>query len=425
MIRKIFSTFTIRFASAVLNLLIAIVISQYLGASGKGEQGIILATIAIIILFDNIIGGASVVYLTPRLKLKNIIRASYLWALMVSIAAFALFYFTNLVSAKHIFPIASLSLLCSYTSINSSILIGKEEIDKSNIINLLVPLISIIVLFTSFTLGISQSINTYISALYIAYGVSFLLGILFLSKQNIKKNDDIHHDTFFKALSLLFKYGSQNQLSHIFQLLSFRLSFYVIEYFWDKSHVGIYSNGVSIIESIWMISSSITLYQYSRIVNTNDNKYAVGLTETLTKYGVLIAFLAILPIVFLPSEFYIWIFGPDFHQLNKLILLLAPGVWFFNYALIIGHYFSGIGKYYVNTIASAVGLIVTVPMLFILVPYYHIYGAGVVASISYLCTSIVVLIYFKKHGGNPLLFPGIHEIKAIHHQVLKILKKVF
>lgn len=423
MIRKIFSTFTIRFASALLNLLIAIIISQYLGASGKGEQGIILATIAIIILFDNIVGGASVVYLTPRLKFQNIIKASYLWALLVSVTTFILLYFTNFVTSNHVLPIASLSFLCSLTSINSSILIGKEEINKSNALNFIIPFITIFVLFISFTFDISKSVNTYISALYIAYGGSFTLSFFFLKKEFLNRNNTHLTESFSKALGMLFKYGAQNQMSHIFQLLSFRLSYYVLEYYWDKAHVGVYSNGVSIIESVWMISSSITLYQYSRIVNTTDNKYAVGLTEMLTKYGILIAFIAILPIVMLPSGVYTWIFGSEFSQLNKLIILLAPGVWVFNYALIIGHYFSGIGKYYINTIASAVGLLVTIPLLLLLVPHYHIYGAAAVASISYFCTSVVVLIYFKKHGGKAILIPGIHEFKTIQNQILKILKK--
>jgi len=58
---KIFKTFGVRLSSAIISLLIAVVISQYLGAGGKGEQGIIITTIALILIFANIVGGASLV----------------------------------------------------------------------------------------------------------------------------------------------------------------------------------------------------------------------------------------------------------------------------------------------------------------------------------------------------------------------------
>ncbi len=412
MIKKIFSTFTIRFASAILNLLIAIVVSRYLGATGKGEQGIMLTTIAFIILFDNIVGGASVVYLTPRLKIKNILIASYLWSILISIVSFIVLYFTNLVTREYQLPVAILSGLCSVLSINSSVLIGKERINESNILSFLIPLFTIVLLFFLFSTSLLVSVDAYVISLFIAYSLCFVLSLYFL-KSVINKHEKYSWFGVRKSFKILLKYGAQNQMAHVFQLLSFRISYYVLEYYWSKSQVGIYSNGVSIIESVWMISSAITLFQYSRIVNSSNKEYAITLTETLTKYGMLVAFLALIPIVMLPSSAYTMIFGPDFKNMNILILLLAPGIWMFNYTLIIGHYFSGIGKYYVNAIASAIGLAVTIPAIFILIPRYNIYGAAMAATFSYFCTSLVVLFYFHKSGGKFVLFPSYKELKTI------------
>ncbi len=424
MIKKIFSTFTLRFASALINLLIAVVVSRYLGAAGKGEQGILLTTIAFIILFDNIVGGASVVYLTPRLKLKNILVASYFWSLIVSIISYFILYFTHLLPSEYQLPVAILSGLCSITSINSSILIGKEKINESNILNFMTPLLTIIILIFLFSTSLCLNINAYLIALFGTYLSCLILSFYFLSPL-LKRKEKPSIYGVKKSLKIMIAYGLQNQLAHVFQLLSFRISYYVLEYFWNKSQVGVYSNGVSIIESVWMISSSITLIQYARIANTSDKKYAISLTETLTKYGMFIAFVALIPIVILPSQVYVFIFGPDFREMNILILLLAPGIWIFNYALIIGHYFSGIGKYYVNAIASGIGLAVTIPTIFILIPRYHIYGAAISASFSYFCTSMVVLYYFKKAGGKFVLFPKFKEMKTVFYDSKKaVIQKI-
>jgi O-antigen/teichoic acid export membrane protein len=411
MIKNIGGTFIVRFASAIINLLIAVIISRYLGAPGKGEQGILIATISFVILFDNLVGGATIVYLTPRLKLKSILIVAYAWAVFVSVFAFMILNLLDIVSPPYMYSIAILSGVSSMTSINSSILVGKEEIGKSNMISLLVPVITIIVILVLFLLAAKVAIESYVCSLYVSYVFAFLLSFYFISAW-FDKTESISKSELIASFFSMLKYGSQNQLAHVFQLMNFRLSYYFLESYWGNSEVGIYSNGVSLIESIWMISGSITLYQYSKIVNTKDNKYAIEITETLTRFAMLIALLVIIPIVLLPSGFYTWIFGPDFKDLNKVIILLAPGVWIFNYSLIIGHYFSGTGRYYINSIASGVGFVIIVPAILILVPSYNYVGAAISASISYICTSLVVLWYFKKSGGRFILFPSFRELKG-------------
>lgn len=411
-----------RAASAIINLLIAIIISRYLGAEGKGEQGILIATISFVLLFDNIVGGATVVYLTPRLKLKSILIVSYAWSLLVSLFAFLILYLFNFVPHQYLMSVAILSGISSMTSINSSILIGKEEIWKSNILSLFIPLVTIGVVLILFLFLGKVEIESYVLALYVSYLVVFLLSLYFLTIW-LDKGDTISLPELTSSFVSMLKFGSQNQLAHVFQLMNFRLSYYFLESFWGSSEVGIYSNGVSLIESIWMISGSITLYQYSRIVNTTDSKYAIEITETLTRFAMLIALLVIIPIVLLPSGFYTWIFGPDFKDLNKVIILLAPGVWVFNYSLIIGHYFSGTGRYYINSIASGVGFVIIIPAILILVPSYHYVGAAISASLSYVCTSLVVLWYFKKSGGRFILFPSFSELKNTVTGIKSFLRK--
>lgn len=71
MVRKILGNFGVRLLSAIMNLMIAIVVSQYIGATGKGEQSLVLTMIAIVTIFDNMVGGASIVYLTNKLRIRS------------------------------------------------------------------------------------------------------------------------------------------------------------------------------------------------------------------------------------------------------------------------------------------------------------------------------------------------------------------
>jgi O-antigen/teichoic acid export membrane protein len=215
----------------------------------------------------------------------------------------------------------------------------------------------------------------------------------------------------------MFALGFYNQLAHVLQLLSFRASYYILEQYKGEAAVGVFSNASSITESIWLIATSISLWQYAVISNAQDQHYTIQLTEKLTRFGMLAALLGVLFFLFLPSAFYELVFGPDFGGLQALMWALAPGVWMFTYALVVGHYFSGHGRYAVNALASGVGLVLSLLASLLLIPVYGAVGAAVAASISYTATSIVVLRYFLKDGATFSLFPRKAELIQLFTQM--------
>ena len=422
MVRKILGNFGVRLLSAIVNLMIAIIVSQYLGASGKGEQSLVLTMIAIVTIFDNMVGGASIVYLTNKLRIRELFVASYLWTLIVSVFSYIVLVLVELVPDKFILSVVILSTISSIVSIHSSVLLGKENLKSFNLLSFLVPLISLFALLLQFALNWNRTADAYVYALYAAYGITLLVSIL-LIMGHVKKDTAFQFSNTWRTFKSLFYYGFQNQLAHVFQLLSFRISYFFLQRDCGEAEVGIYSNAVSLIESIWMISTSISLWQYAKISNSTDVDYTKTITQQLTKYGLLTAFVALTVLLFIPADFYSWLFGKEFRGLNELMWSLAPGIWVFNYALIIGHYFSGHGKYYVNAIASGIGLIVTVISAFYLIPALHIQGAAISASISYFATSLVVLLYFRKEGANFVVFPSMGELKSTIGQLKQFLTK--
>jgi O-antigen/teichoic acid export membrane protein len=422
MLRKILGNFGVRLISAVVNLMIAVVVSQYLGASGKGEQSLVLTMIAIVTIFDNMVGGASIVYLTNKLRIRELFVVSYIWTLIISVISYVVLVFADLVPDRFIISVVILSAVSSIVSIHSSILLGKENLKSFNLLSFLVPFISLVVLLIQFILNWNRTADAYVYSLYVAYGITLFVSVLLILGQ-VKKDIAFEVSNTWGTFKSLFYFGFQNQLAHVFQLLSFRISYFFLERDCGAAEVGIYSNAVSVIESIWMISTSISLWQYAKISNSTDVNYTKNITEQLTKYGLLTAFVALLVLLLIPAGFYAWLFGKEFRGLNELMWYLAPGIWVFNYALIIGHYFSGHGKYYVNAIASAVGLVVTCVSAYYLIPAFKIQGAAISASASYFVTSLVVILYFRKEGANFVVFPSIGELKSTLGQLKQHLTK--
>lgn len=422
MVKNIFSTFGSKLLIAVSNLLVIILISQVLGAEGKGEQSLIITLIVIILIFCDFIGGAALIYLTPRFKISKLLTQAYTW----SILACTCWYF--IIKATHLVPgfeihILFISLLSSFFSIHQNILIGKENFRINNLISVLqiiILLVSLVILF--FVLN-NKNINSYIYALYFSFITSFIISFIHILPyvREQKSATDKTKTIFKKAL----KFGLINQTGIILQFLSFRISYFLINEYSGKDVLGVYSNGVSIVESIWLLSISISTVQYGKIANTTDKEYSKHLTINLTKFSMIMSIITLTILFFLPDTFFRFIFGNEFGAIHTIILYLMPGVFFLNFHLIVGHYFSGIGKYQINTYGIVFGFLVTAIMIFIFSPRFGISEAGITCSLSYITTSTFVFIWFLKESKSRLsdFLPNGNDIKALKFEIKNIFKK--
>jgi len=408
--KNIYTTFASNFISALLNLLIAVVISQTLGAEVKGEQSIILTNIVIILLFNNIIGGATLVYIVPRFNNRKVLQYSYLWAFIVCSGAFLIARLIPGLNHELLIHTFMLTFISALASANTMILLGKEKILAKNAIHVLQILsVAVFLVIAIFALNI-ENIHAYIYALYFGYGSSLLLSVLLLAK-HWKAGRQIN-DVKQALIPSMFRYGFFNQLSHITQMLSLRLSYYLLLIFYGNESVGIYSVAVAIIESVWLISKSIATVQYARITNSTDESYNRQLTIKLLRSSLLFSILMIFGLSILPVSFFRFMFGEEFGPVKPIILLLIPGIFSYNFYLIPGHYFSGKGKYHINTVASAIGLVVTLALSLVLIPLYDFYGAAMAGTASFIATSAYAFMVFRKISGFPLreFFPGKSDI---------------
>ncbi|NCA85035.1 MAG: hypothetical protein EOM83_05595 [Clostridia bacterium] len=395
MLNKIVNTFGTRVAIAIINLLIAVMVSQVLGTEGKGVQSLIIVSITYILVFANLMGGGALVYLTPRFHFQTLAVPAYLWATANSLVFYFVIKWFDLVPAAMIVHVVFLAAINGFTSINASILIGKEKIKQSNYIMLLQVVISAISLVVFFYVAGLATIQSYIITLYIAFGGAFALSIILLHR-HAENLYAASWKAYLMASYQMLHFGLLNQLAHIAQLLSFRMSYYWLNSLYGEAEVGVYSNGTSLVESIWLVSRSISMVQYAHIANSTDKVASQKLTARLTLAAIALSALLLLVMIVLPPAFFVWLFGPGFGQVGGVIVSLAPGVLMFNVALIIGHYFSGTGKYHVNTIASFAGLVVAIALYSLMIPAFGITGAGWATSISYTFTSLIVLMFFAR-----------------------------
>ncbi|MBW8050859.1 MAG: hypothetical protein FVQ77_11095 [Cytophagales bacterium] len=419
MFNKIILTFGTKFFIAALNFVIIILTTQFLGAEGRGIISLFILNITIILMFNNFVGGGALVYLIPRTNFFQLLIPSYVWAIIIAIILTTGLSLTNLTHTEYTIDLLLLSLIYSFTSINSTILLGNQKIKQYN----LITFVQIILLLLSFLVLLfllnKKEVFSYIISLYVSFSFSLAISLFFVL-QDIKP---ILKDNFGIVIKKIFSYGFFAELGNILQLFNYRLSYYLLDFFYGTFYLGIYSTGVSLAEVFWLMSKSISLVQYARIANSKDKEYSISLTIKLAKLSFITTMLILIPVLLLSSKTYTLIFGDEFEEVRNVLLYLSVGIISFSVSRIFSHYFSGIGKFYINTISAAIGFAFTIIFGFILIPKYHYTGAAITASLSYIFTTIFQFVIFVRITNSKLneFMPSLNDFRLFIKEFKKAL----
>ena len=386
------SLLTIFSKTAILltNFLLVVITAQIWGSEGRGEIALIMANIAIIIIFNNISSGSTIAFNATKVNKFELLSTSFLGTLTTSVVGsilFSLFYgFDNF---KHLLII---SILTSLSNSLSLYYLGIKKIKWFNLLTFLNPISVLIFLFIIYYWVNITNINAFFYAFYLGYGIVLLIGFynLFISKNVIfsliNKNN----------LKNILKYGFNNELSNLFQFLNYRLSYFFIAEIIDLQSLGVFSVAVAVAEATWIISKSMSTILFSEILNSKIRAKNLELTVKFAKqnFGFSVALSVVL--FFIPNSIFIFIFGDNFIEVKTITTYLIPGIIFIATSNIFGHYFSGIGKLHILKNKSYYGFITTLITSIIFIPKYGILGACISLNASYLISSVYLFNMFLK-----------------------------
>ena len=194
----------------------------------------------------------------------------------------------------------------------------------------------------------------------------------------------------------MFKFGTIIQFSTLVSMLNRRLSFLIIRGFWGDAKVGVYTAANQVSEAPKMIGQSIAMVQFSKISNLTDNDLAAKITVQLLKTAMVLTAIGIFIVCIIPTSVYSWLFTSNFAEMRVVMIALAPGVVFMAANMVFCHYFSGVNIPKHNLYGALVGLAVTIPSLYLLIPPFGMVGAGISASLTHFATIVYQWIVFKK-----------------------------
>lgn len=428
MLKKIIGTTGTRILNAVFNLVILLLITNYIGSEGLGIIGLILVDITIIQLSVDLVAGSSLIYFASRSNNGQLLLTAYIYIAIV----IAVFYFLSLVISGF-FPvlfytivpegfihhILALALLGSLMTTHYNLLLGKGRIATYNII-FTIQITIFLVVFTSLIFSGNTSVYAYLFGLYFAYGIAAIIGFWTV----ISKAGKLIISGWGNMIRQVIKYGFVTQLANLLSIGNNRMSYFFIKYFTGLPALGIYTAGIQLTEGLKLVGQSIAVVQFSTISNTRDINYARKLTIRLMKVSLVLTISALAVLLVLPGDFYTWLFSDDFIGIKPVIIALSPGVVALAANNIYSHYFSGMGNPKVNLFAKIVGFIFTVILAILLIPPFGFIGAAITASVSYSTTVIYQYMVFKKQTNTRFAewIPVMSDLKDFRQIVKDSLK---
>lgn len=411
MLTKIFGTFVTKILTVGIGFLIVVLTTNELGISGRGEISLMLLNITIIGIIQGVFNGSSLIFLTPKHNQFLLFIVSAFSSILIGLVFSILLWFISLVEEGHLPFLLLLTLFQGLLTTSQSMLVGRGEIAKFNYLEIFKTILLLGFLLVTFYGFKIENVKMVYWGYLISYLIPFLLSCFWIFK-NIKNS------TFQSKLSELMtesiKYGTQIQINNISQMINYRFSFFILQKLKGKAELGIYSIAIALAESIWIFTISITTYQFSKLVNTNNKKEQIRITLlslNLSFFGTIIMLGVLL---LLPQNLFDLLFGNGVKSIKFILLALALGILELSYFTIINHYFTGIGKNKINIYASLIGNVITIIGCYLLIPSLGAVGAGIIASISYFAMLIYLMVKFKQESQVQYksLIPSLGSIKA-------------
>lgn len=397
MLRKILETIFSKGITAISNFVTVILTSAYLGAAVRGEIALLLLSVNIVNLFQVILGGPVIAFLVPNNSVRSIFSIAFIWNAGFGVLISLLLVALNLIDNDLIFFLINISILQGLISIFQNTLIGKKEITKQNILEiiravLVMGLISFYLIFQ----GITDVSYVYLAYVF-ANSAVVIVGFIFISPYLMEAIPTNSIKSLFRQM---LRFGIQVQFNNISQIINYRFVYYLIEKWKGLEALGVFSVAVSIGEAAWVICRSIGTFQMSQLVNEKDSEKQRDFTILMAKLSISLTSLAVIALLLLPIDFYTYIFGDDFIELKSILFYFSGGILFLSFFTIFNHHYTATDRNIENIKSSLLGNIVSILAGLVCVHYLSIQGGALTYTIANLAMLSFLWIQFNKRHNT-------------------------
>jgi O-antigen/teichoic acid export membrane protein len=428
-------SFATSILSIVIGLVSSIVIARGFGPTAKGSADLIVATGTLLAMVFGLSLQSGIVYVVARGRAVInglLIRLALIALFQTLLATIALVGLVRTTLAPALVPpgserwgviaIALLVLGILLSGHYRNVLIGLQEIPRVNLINLYGQIVTLIAILVFIYAAWFRSQQLTAEALvWVQVGGSMAIVFLFLWTLRPWLTGSIRQES---GLSEVITYSLPSYLANMAQFLNYRLDIFFVSYFVGVKGVGLYSLAVGIAQLLWLVSDATSQVLLPDVAASTDQVSAQQRTARVARLSLWLSIVLAGGLVIGGDMLLPLVFGAAFRESVPALMWLLPGVTIFSIANVIGSYLAGIGKPHLNLAVALVGLVVTVALDFVLIPWLGIIGAAIASTLSYLATTLAIIAIFvhetRMPAGRVLLITG-EDLNLISEMIRRVL----
>lgn len=299
------------------------------------------------------------------------------------------------ISINYVLLALTLSPIMVFNQIIGSIFKGLEDFYIFNMISIIQK---VLFFLTVLLLFITPKLNIVIIGLIMSS--LFQTTYLLIKLKNI--NNKFKFVLTYKDIKESLSYGIKVYLSNLITFLNYRFDIIIMKTFLPFAQIGYYSVAVSIVEKLWIVSTSISTVIFPRLSGSKSNIERNNITGKMTRI-VFTMTLIISIILFLLSDFLIpLLFSKDYVSSVKPLKILLVGIFFLSFSRVLSNDISARGYPQINTVLSFINLLINISLNILLIPRFGSNGAAIATSISYTSQSILTIIMYLRLSKNKL-----------------------
>ena len=396
--QKIFSTVGARYLVAVANLVVVILNAKALGLQQVGEIGLLTAAVNLIITFNSLFTGSTLVYFLSRAHNRPVLLLAYGWAIVGSFIGAGIFALLPFFSLTYMPYFLLLSLLGSVANVNTRRLLAWNNISGFNWTYLLQGgLILPFVCLLYYGVGY-RTIDAFLGALFLSYLIAMLTSLGILWSYGIHTFGKWVEPDVWKNM---LRYGLWAAVDNAAEVLTTRINHFLIRQFTGWGGVGLLDSGTKVSESVWNISRALGFLANSSVARTANEAEQKQKTLHLLRVTFAGTFLLVAVIVCIPEWFYTEIlFSEEFVGITGVIRGLAIGMVAFGCHTILSQYLIASGHVKYSALSSIVGLAVLLAAGVVLIRTWGIVGAAASTSVAYVAMCLTSLTSFARLSGT-------------------------
>ncbi len=428
------------FGSQVINTIIgfisSIFITRILGPAGRGENTIFTNSIAFAVLFFGFSINSTIVYFinSGKAKAGELLSTTIVLIISSTILVFGTLNLLEYLGALHLALPASIQtkqykLIFTgiyFTSLLNGVLLAYlstfKKFKEIGIYGMALQLLPAGIYFLMYFNIISYNhINPFKTIVIITFFVAIVsmiaIVILFTKLLPVRPAKKLIPISLIRQFVF---FSSMAYIGNIATFFNYKLDFWVIDAYWGKSDLGIYSLAAQLSQLLWILPQAVASVLYSYASSSSQEEainYTVQLKQ-LSFYATIVFGLAGLVLAYF---FISVLYGNEFAGAFHLMTIFVIGVIPFSITTVLASFFAARGNFKISFIVSLIIFLFSSVLYFTLIPQLGLVGGAISSAIAYLSATVIIEMWFcKKYKVSMLnLFTPNKNVFS-----LKILKRL-